>query len=198
MRPRFVRPAHESPGRVRFRLSWLHDQPDEADAIAEQLAALPGIEEVRVRAYTGSVLCLYDPLRLDAERITGALLQATGVDKLTPHGEETPEELRAIVGEAVREGSELSRAMAEAGRGLHLDFLTLTEGRAGLGTASTLFFWLAALGRAAASDELPLPHWYELIYWGFRSFGALEGEALEQGSAKLASHGGVEKGDLHG
>jgi hypothetical protein len=181
MPPRIIWPAHDSPGRLRFRLCWLQDHPLEGEAIADVLTELPGVREVRVRAYTGSVLILYDPERISGERLTRALLVATGVEHLTQHGEESPEDLRGWIEESVREGSVLTRALAEAGRGLHDDFLRLTEGHASLGTASTLLFWLAAAARAAASGRLELPEWHALIYWGFRSFGALEGEALEQG-----------------
>jgi hypothetical protein len=198
MPPKIIWPAHDSPGRLRFRLSWLHDGPADGEPIAEALAAVPGVREVRVRAYTGSVLLLYDPARIDADRLTRALLAATGVEHITQPGEETLEDLHAWIAESVHEGSALTQALAEAGRGLHKDFLRLTDGHASVGSATTVLFWLAAAGRIAASGRLDLPAWHELVYWGFRTFGTLEGEAIERRSAKIASQVVVEEGNSHG
>ena len=95
--PRIIVVAQALPGRSRFRLSWLHPGPgrrpdaDDVNRLADQLAAIPGMIDVEIRAFTGSVLCSYDPQRVDPdtllahlERLTGAAVQPSGTAPLAP------------------------------------------------------------------------------------------------------------------
>jgi copper chaperone CopZ len=177
--PRLVFLAHDSPGRLRVRLSWLHDAPDEAPPLAAALAAVDGVREVKVRAYTGSVLILYDPARLAPERLRAALCKVACVDHVLGADEEPPDEVRALLERSLAEGSELARIAARSFKGLDLDFLRLTGGRVSLGSLVSLGLIGAAVGRVAASGELALPEWHQLLWWGFRSFTELEEDALE-------------------
>lgn len=178
--PRLVYRAHQSPGRLRFRLTWLHDRPEEATALAERLADVPGVARVRVRAFTGSVLLLFDPDVTDAAQVTAALLAATGVPHVNVAGEETREEIRSIIQDSTEAGSELSQVAVRVFERLHVDFLRLTGGRVSLGAALAMTMWGGAALRIAADGRLELPAWHELLWLGFRSFFVLEQRAIEQ------------------
>lgn len=178
--PRLVYRAHHSPGRLRFRLTWLRDRPDEATPLADALADEPGVARVRVRAFTGSVLILFDPTTTDAAAVTAALLRTTGVPRLSVPGHETRDELRAIIQDSNEQGSELSRVAVRVFERLHVDFLRLTGGRVSLGAALSLGMWGGAAARVVGTGRLELPAWHQLLWWGFRGFTELEQRAIDQ------------------
>ena len=178
--PRLVYRVHQSPGRLRFRTTWLHDRPDEATALADRLADVQGVARVRVRAFTGSVLLLFDPAVTDAEALTAAVLAATGVAHLSVAGHETREEIRSIIQDATQQGSELSRVAVRLFEHLHVDFLRLTGGQVSLGAALAMGMWTGAAARIAVDGRLELPPWHQLVWLGFRSFFELEQRAIEQ------------------
>jgi len=178
--PRFIYKRHDSDGRLRLRMTWLHDEPDEATRIADALAAEPGVREVRVRAYTGSVLLLYDRAATDGERLARAACRVAGVEHVTVPGRETKEELAEMMRGAHEQGSELARAGAEFLKGLDFDVLRASGGRVSLGTLVSLTLLGAAGMRLATADRLQLPEWHQLLWWSLRSFIVAEGDVLEK------------------
>jgi len=176
--PRIIYLAHDSPGRIRFRLTWLRDHRDESDAIADALSDVAGVDEVQVRPFTGSVLVTYDPARVDVAAIRAALCTAAGVPEVTLPGHETPAQLRQILRGSVDEGAHLSQVASKAFQGLNVDLLRLTGGRASLGTLTSLGLVAGAAAKVLGSGRIELPEWHQLLWWGFRSFTELEGEAI--------------------
>ena len=124
--PRIIYLAHDSPGRVRFRLSWLRDQRNEATPIADALSELAGVGEVQVRPFTGSVLVIYDPARTDVATIRTTLCSFTGVDSVTLPGQETPDADSSNPARLVRRRRRLSQAAVKAFQGLNVDVLRMT------------------------------------------------------------------------
>lgn len=183
--PRIVYLAHDSPGRLRFRLGWLRERRDEAGALADTLAALDGVDEVQVRPFTGSVLVTFDPARIDAAAVKRALCAAVAVDDVTLPGQESVEQIRQILHGSHKRGSELARIAARAFQGINVDVLRLTNGHVSLGALTSLTLLAGAVGRVLSSAELALPEWHQLAWWGFRSFTELEGTAIE--TAKVRS-----------
>ncbi len=61
---------HHVPGRLRVRTHAFRCQPGRVEAAARQLAALGGVDEVKVNAQAGSITVRYDP----AERTQTELL----------------------------------------------------------------------------------------------------------------------------
>lgn len=181
--PRIIYLAHESPGRIRFRLSWLRDKRDEGPPIADALSELPGVVEVQVRPYTGSVLVTYDPARTDVATIRSALCDATGVAGVTRPGHETPEQIRQLLRGSFDEGSELSQAAVKAFQGINVDVLRMTHGRVSLGAMTSLSMWFGAAAKVLSSGRIELPEWHQMLWWGFRSFSTLESDAIETATA---------------
>jgi hypothetical protein len=184
--PRIIYLAHDSPGRVRFRLTWLRDHKSDGTVVADAISELAGVDEVQVRPFTGSVLVTYDAARLDVAAISAAVCAATGVHEVTLPGHETPAQIREILRGSVDEGAELSQAAGKAFHGLNVDVLRMTGGRASLGTLASLGMIVGAAAKVLGSGRIELPEWHQLLWWGFRSFSELEGEALA--SARKHTH----------
>jgi copper chaperone CopZ len=163
--------VHASPGRLRFRLPWLHDSPDEpAATIAEALAGIDGVLEVRVRVLTGSVLVLYDPEIVGEAGITRELLGAVHVGHVTARGQESEADYELMMREVERRGSAVSRTLVATVEALHADFLHLTGGRVSLASASALTMLAVGLGRFAATREVDLPPWHQLLWYAYQTF----------------------------
>ena len=167
---RLVYRAHGSPGRLRFRLTWLRDFPHEAAPVADALSALDGVVEVRVRAFTGSVLVLYDPDFVDEAHVARALLEAARVDHVSEYGRESEADLDLLLRDADDRGSAISRLLVNTVEALHIDFLRLTRGRVSLASASALAMLAAAVGRLASTEDLELPPWHQLIWYAYQTF----------------------------
>ncbi len=167
---RLVYRAHASPGRLRFRLTWLRDFPDEGQRVADALSAIPGVVVVRVRSLTGSVLVLYDPDHVGEERVTRTLLDVVHLDHVSEYGRETPEDLDALMRDADERGSAISRVLVDTVEALHNDFLRMTGGRISLSSAAALVMGASAIGRLVSTEDLELPPWHQLMWYAYQTF----------------------------
>lgn len=166
---RTLRRAHSSPGRLRLRLPWLAEAPGEAEALADRLAELEGLHRVEIRARTGSVLCHFDDSRLDPAAIIAAVCEHTGAIE----GDERAPSRRP---RRRRPGS-LGRVLARSASGINEDLLDATEGRLDLGTLAALGFLAVGAGEIALTRKLPVPPWFNLAWWAFRTLTVFESEA---------------------
>ncbi|AKU92041.1 HMA2 domain-containing protein [Vulgatibacter incomptus] len=178
--------VHQSQGRLRLRLGWLREKPNEGDAIADHLSRLDGMEEVEVRPFTGSVLCLYDPTELDDSRILDALRAFTRADQVVLPGEESPAEVEGeIVRLALFNGSEVARAATRMFEELDLGVLRATRGSVNLGTLAAMGFLAAGATQVARRGKLPLPPWFNLAWWAFRTFMISERKVIDDERAEF-------------
>ncbi len=168
------------PGRLRLRLPWLRKAAEgEGTAIAEALAALDGMQRVSVRPFTGSVLCEYDPFRTDEAAIVDAVRRHTGVDLIVDDEKPVPGEAEGYARIAATEGSAIARTMARGFRELNLDLLRATGGRMSLGALVALGFLSAGVLEVARTRKIPAPPWFNLAWWSFRTFMAVEKRAIK-------------------
>ena len=179
---RYVQVAHALPCRVRLRLPWLGQAPDEAAAIGARIAALDGVVEVQVRAFTGSVLCLFDEHRVGAEALVAAAAQAIAVERVVAAGEEPPAAPPlAQPGDGHR--SSVARALTRSVREINADVLNATEGRLDLGTMAFLGFISVGAAEIVFSRQLPAPPWFNLAWWAVQTFTAYESGGESDGVA---------------
>jgi len=172
--------AHECPGRLRLRAPALRHAPEVIEPLADRLAALPGMEEVRIRPFTGSVLCRFDPYQLRSGAIIDAVRSQTGIDLVLRPGERSTEEEVELARAALENGSALARAFAAMFKNLNLEVLRLSDGQVDLGTLAAAAFAAAGAAEVAATGKLPLPPWFNLGWWAFRTFTTLEKTAIER------------------
>jgi hypothetical protein len=102
---------------------------------------------------------------------------------VTLPGHETPAQIRQILRGSFDEGSELSQAAVKAFQGINVDVLRMTSGRVSLGAMTSLSMWIGAAAKVLASGRIELPEWHQMLWWGFRSFSELEGDAIASASA---------------
>jgi hypothetical protein len=168
--PRVIRIAHRSRGRLRLRLPWLRDDRTMATALADALAARPGVIEVAVRPRTGSVLCRFDERRVDAAKLIGVARREARVTAVLPPGAPVP----AGNGRTRLAGSSVGRAFVDAFRALDEDVYDATSGRVDLGTLAGLGLLGAGAAEVAMTRQLPAPPWFSLAWWAFRTFTMFE------------------------
>jgi hypothetical protein len=167
--PKLIRIEHSLPGRVRLRLPWLHDERVIGEPVADRLSALAGMKEVRVRMFTGSVLCIFDPAQLDEARIIEEIKDHTHVDAVLRRDEPLPHELRKKL-RPDREANRIARAAERFFAGVNEDVLEASEGRLDLGTLTSVTFATVGAAEIATMRDLPFPPWFQLAWWAFRTF----------------------------
>lgn len=155
--------VHHLPERTRLRSPALRKTPAACTRLADALAAVPGVREVRVRPYTGSALILHDPgATLDA--LTEAACRALDGARVLAPGEAPP------LSAAVPAFSSIRQKLAAIARELDVDIRRHSDGSVDLGTLATLGFAGAGAAQVAASGELPMPPWFNLAWWAYRTF----------------------------
>ena len=80
----------------------------------------------------------------------------------------------------------LARTLVATVRGIDTDIRRGTDGTVDLGTLATLGFLGAGALEIAATGTLPLPPWFNLAWWGFRTFVTTEQAEIR---AELAADG---------
>lgn len=172
---RYLQIAHVLPGRVRLRLPHLRRAREEAQALAAAVAGTPGVTSARARTETGSVLIEHDEDVLSADALIEQVRALAGADRVLKSGEAPP-------AEPLPPGttSAVARAAATFFRAVDHDLLAATDGRIDLGTLATVGFVTAGALEIAVTRRLPAPPWFNLAWWGFRTFMTLETEAIEQ------------------
>jgi hypothetical protein len=180
---RTIQLVHAQPGRTRFRLPWLAGDSASARRIAEELARMEGVIEVRARPRTGSVLVLHlQSLTVD---VLGAALQTiTGAEVSREPAPSGLEELPA--GPAA---STVGRSILELFRRADRRVMIDTEGRLNLPTLTAVgFFGLGAVSVFARKP--PTPPWFQFLWWGLRIFrDQLIALKLPSAAAALEGHG---------
>jgi hypothetical protein len=170
--PRPVVVVHHLAGRTRLRIGRLPLAEEEAAALTAALAPFPGVAALTVDRRAASVLCHHDgdvaPARL-------AELAAAALVPLTPGGAGGPPAPAETGGTSGPSG--VAREVTRLFRSLDQEVRAATEGRLDLGTLTTIGFLGAGALEVAVKQRLPAPPWFNLAWWGVRTFLSLEGGA---------------------
>jgi hypothetical protein len=169
---RWLQIAHTLPGRTRLRFPALRGDAAAGERIADVLAAIPGVREVRVRPFTGSILVRHEP-EVTSATLALAAHRILAPDRILAVGEPPPRS------PDVPELSRIARLAAKAFREIDRDVRRVSEGSLDLGTLVTLCFFGAGAADAATSRELALPPWFNLAWWGYRTFMTNEQDEIQ-------------------
>ncbi len=70
--------------------------------------------------------------------------------------------------------------MARAAAGINADVRAALDDRADLGTLLPVFFAVAGIAEVASDGEMPVPTWFNLLWWSLRSFMTFNIRAVEE------------------
>lgn len=171
---RWLTIIHQLPERTRLRTDVLRKDAATCARLADSLAALPGVREVAVRPYTGSVLVEHAS-SVTASALVDHVRAALRIEQVLEPGAHPPlpDELPPF--------SKLARELAVCVREIDRDIRRRSEGAADLGILATLAFFAAGAAEVVTAGELPVPPWFNLAWWGFRTFMTTEGPAIDAG-----------------
>jgi len=171
MTARWLQVAHHLPERTRLYSPALRRDDAACDRAADALAALDGVRDVRVRPYTGSVLVDHEHA-VAVATLVAALRDALAIDRVLAPGEPTP-----LDGD-VPAMSALARKLVATMHDLDRDVRRASNGTVDLGTMATFGLFGAGALEVAVTGQLPLPPWFQLAWWGFRTFTTTEQQEI--------------------
>jgi len=169
----WVQIVHEVPGRTRLLAYMLRRDVVRCEELAETLAAIPGVRRVAARPYTGSVLVEHTRT-VTAQTLVEATARALDA-QILPRGTKAP------LPDSVPPLSEVARKLAHTMQEIDRDIRHASDGSVDLGTLATLGLLGAGATHIAVKGELPLPPWFNLAWWAFRTFVTLEEEEIAAG-----------------
>jgi hypothetical protein len=179
---RWLKIAHHLPDRTRLRMQVLRKDPAACERLADALAAVPGVREVRIRPYTGSVLIEHDD-GVSIEALVDAARGALAIERVLTACERPPQ------GGEVPPFSSLARKVVAAARELDRDIRRGSDGTVDLGMLATLGLVSVGAAEVVASGKLPLPPWFNLAWWGFRTFMTTEQPEIQADGGEGAAPG---------
>lgn len=174
---RYLQIVHAIPGRTRLRCPALRRDAPAVEAVADALAAVDGVHEVAVRPYTGSVLVTHDRA-VGTRPLVDAAQRVLACEPVLAPGEHPP------LDPDVPRLSRIAQLMACAFRQLDRDVLRVSRGSFDLGTLATLGFFTGGALEVFAERGLELPPWFNLAWWGYRTFMTNEQDEIQAGGAE--------------
>lgn len=182
MGDRSISIVHAVPGRIRLKISRLKRDPKYAVAIRERLLSLPGIRRVEANPLTASVLVSYNE-------------SATTFPALVPNLSEALQQFAS---------PDLDRRQIEAmlttpsnGNGSHPPMPLASRINSWLGTMDEGVDWVTGgnidlrvllplslfglgVGRLFSSSNVQFPTWFDLLWFSFGTFVALNAGRMVQ------------------
>jgi hypothetical protein len=151
-----IRLVHAIPGRVRFKIAELRNDPDRAEQLQQRLASISGIEEAQVNSRTGSVIVWFDPGMLESVEFQLSVASALGIS-VADIGSDV---LQAWTTQ-YRNGSTTTEV-----NHLPVAFDDLRS-------VVPLLLVLLGLRSLLVTDKLLTPSWYDYFWFAFGSYAIL-------------------------
>jgi len=177
---RYLQVVHAIPGRTRLRYPALRREPTAVEQVADALAATRGVEEVKVRPYTGSVL-VYHARAVTSDALVEVARRTLKIEHVVGLGESPP------LDPEVPKLSQIAKLVATAFREIDRDVRRKSGGSFDLGTLATLGFFGAGAVQVAVDRELPVPPWWNLAWWGYNTFIINEQDEIAAGDVDADS-----------
>jgi hypothetical protein len=164
--------AHHLPERTRLRSPVLRTDHAACERLADTLAATTGVRRVEIRPYTSSMLVEHAG-SLALGNLVELVQRELGIERVLAHGELPP------IATEIPPFSSIARRIAVMVRELDRDIRRRSDGTVDLGVLATLGFFAAGAAEVAASGQLPIPPWFNLAWWGYRTFMTTEATAID-------------------
>jgi Heavy metal associated domain 2 len=167
---RYLQVVHAIRGRTRLRFPILRQETACAETIADALAAMRGVHEVRVRPYTGSILVTHEA-EVTPDHLVDEIQRHVSCGRVLRAGERLPPR-------PAPELSRIGKLAAKAFREIDRDVLRISNGTFDLGTLVTLGFLGMGTVEVVTDREMPLPPWSQLAWWAYRTFTTNEQQEI--------------------
>jgi hypothetical protein len=168
----WVHVVHALPGRTRLRSPKLRKDTVACELLADVLTARDGVREVRLRPYTGSALVLHAP-EVASTELAELARTALALERVLAPTEHPPRPTE------VPELSRLAKLAATAFRQIDREVKRASEGSVDLGTLVTGLFFGAGALQLASDRVVELPPWFNLAWWGYRTFMTNEQQEID-------------------
>jgi hypothetical protein len=183
---------HAMPGRVRVKIARVRKNPELARQAQEKLGQVPGIHRVEANHLTGSLLILYDLASLASLETLGPLAEVMG--ELFPEIE--LESLAGGLQELADNGySAVTPGVGEI-VGTASQHLALFPGSPGLNLLLPLTLLFLGARKLLSSRDVPLPAWYDYLWFGFSTFVMLNRRWVEDFPAPPSQTSAVTGGHI--
>lgn len=169
-----VKIGHALPRRVRLAAPSLAGQRAACERVARALAAGGTFARVTVRPATGSVLLEDDQGTLDAGALAERLREVVRTER-----DEQGRLLTSLGPEDHPGPTRIARAVVRAVSDLNADVGARLDHRADLGTLLPVLFAAAGLAELGATGRMPVPTWFNLLWWSMRAFMTFNIRAVE-------------------
>jgi hypothetical protein len=163
------------PRRVRLSAPGLSWHRGACARVAEAIAGAGSFARVTVRPATGSVIVEGEGVSREAARLAQRLHELL-LDERDDEGR-----LLAALRPEDRPGpTRVARAVVHAAAAINDDVRAALDDRADLGTLLPVLFAAAGVAEVGATCEMPVPTWFNLLWWSLRSFMTFNLRALEE------------------
>jgi hypothetical protein len=163
------------PRRARMAAPLLAYHRKACARVAEAIAREGPFAKVTVRPQTGSVIVEGEPGSIAADRLVQRLAELVAEER---DDEDRP--LATAKREPAPGPTRVARVVAHAVAGINADVRSALDERADLGTLFPVFFGLCGLAEVGSTGKMPVPTWFNLLWWSLRSFMTFNIEAVEE------------------
>lgn len=172
----WARVVHTLPRRVHLRAPILAGRREPLERAARALAEGADLARVIARPVTGSVIVEEDEGRpLDAADLARRLSALVGEAR-----DEEGRPIHDLEPEEHPGPTRIARAVAHAVAGINTDIRAALDDRADLGTILPVLFAAAGMVEVAKTRKMPVPTWFNLLWWSLRSFMTFNLRAVEE------------------
>ncbi len=165
------RVAHVSPGRVRVKVPHAKHNPELATKLDERLSAIEGVKRAETNLLTGSIVLLFDAAEIAFEEIMPGVAEVLAA--ALPEVEE--EAIAALLHPSANGAG--AEPLAGQITGLLHSFDTrlgaASGGAVDLRVLLPMSLFFLGIGRLVASEQVVFPSWYDLLWFSFGTFAAL-------------------------
>jgi len=168
-----VQVVHALPDRVHLRVPALAWHRQACEHVAHLLARELFCDRVSVRETTGSIVVHAANTPLDAAAIARRVAEIVSMER-DENGRPLARRPASPPGP-----TRVAKAVAEAAGAINADVRAHLDDRADLGTVLPVVFAAGGLAEVAITGRMPVPSWFNLLWWSLRSFMTFNLDALE-------------------
>jgi hypothetical protein len=166
---------HALPRRLRLRAPALAGRRGVCERVASALAREGAFDRVTVRPSTGSVLVEGREGTITADELAARVCELVAAER-----DEDGRPLTALGPERYPGPTRIAHAVAHAFAGINGDVRAALDHRADLGTLLPVIFAVAGIAEVGLKGRMPVPTWFNLLWWSVRSFMTFNVSAVEE------------------